>query len=221
MRKTIFIPILLFFPFSVIAQPKMVTISGFQFGKANVSNISGATNAISGNYNINHFNLKFDALYNNVFVGMDESALVNVLMGTNGNPKNAIYGGLFSCRLGMAFGNKNNSKWGIAGDVAVETLKPRGGASIGDVLLGITVARLQQIGDKIYLFPKLTIGAACVSSGRGGSGAFECTVGYKITDKWGITITPVIRKYDVSTGKGLEPIEIRAKYLQIGVALMN
>ncbi len=221
MKKTILVQIFLFVSLFTIAQPKMVTISGFQFGKATVVNKSGATNAVSGVYKINHLNLKFDALFDKLFVGMDESAFVNVLMGTNGNPKNAIYGGLFSVRLGLAFGNGDNSKWGIAGDVAAETLKPRGGASIGDVLLGITIARLQKIGDRIYLFPKLTIGAASVSSGRGSSGAFECTIGYKVTDKWGITVTPVIRKYDISTGKDLEPIEIHAKYLQVGVAIMN
>ncbi|MEK6616894.1 MAG: hypothetical protein AABZ32_12450 [Bacteroidota bacterium] len=64
MKKLTLVQFILFISLTSMAQPKMATayIPGMQFGKATVTNPSGATNFGSSSFKINHLLLKGDAI---------------------------------------------------------------------------------------------------------------------------------------------------------------
>lgn len=211
---------------------------GYQLSRFKATNVrmnySGTEGDLKGS--INHITAKGDGIANNLVFGADMTQLLTALI--RGLTKNmgSVYGGIFEFRLGYAAQIGSSTKLGAGIDIGArgmnyvkDSIDLQGDYKF--ITTGITFVGLQSFDERIYVMPKLSLnpmfGKAVDKITDGMSVKFETSLGYRLGDKIGVSITPGIDRMkflekDVTPDYQTVVVERRINftYLHFGISFM-
>jgi hypothetical protein len=178
---------------------------------------------------INNFIFKGDGIANHFVCGMDVSLVLNSLI-HGFKASGSYYGAAFDVRMGYAPSLGDNLKLGIGIDAGARGIQYDKDSILMDgysyYVFGGTLVGLYNIGDAIYIMPKLSFDPIFTdktdSPVDGMSTKFEISAGLKFGGALGFSITPGFEKikFNYEDHDEIKESFIKTKYLQFGFSFM-
>jgi hypothetical protein len=232
MKKIIFLLAFVSLVYAPLHSQSFLTtyMPGFQFSRFHGTDIR-YNNSQRGNINgkINHILFKGDGIADHFICGIDVSLILRGLL----DNRASYYGSGFEVRMGYAPSLGDKAKLGAAVDVGYRGFRYRGDTVFVDdysyAVFGGTIVGLYNIGETIYIMPKLSLDPIFSKNTDkvvdGFATKFEISAGFRFAGAFGISITPGFErlKFNYEDHSGSEDVikasYIKTKFLQVGISL--